>query len=75
MDKRLNDPMWSEGWYYGHAAAIRDVEAAVREATFEVPRECSCHEGEMRRAYEPDEYRSAVLAAIASLSPNEAKTP
>lgn len=36
----------------------------VRAADFTVSRTCTCHEGEKRRAYEPDEYRAAVLALI-----------
>jgi hypothetical protein len=29
-----------------------------------VPFQCPCHQGQMRRAQDPDEYRAAVLAIL-----------
>ena len=33
IDKRIADPMWSDGWYYGYAAARRDLAFLVGELT------------------------------------------
>lgn len=46
---------------FAHIAAVT---AAVEHMTFRVPRECGCHEGQMRNAQEPEEYRAAVLAIL-----------